>query len=629
MAFSTTHIFPSFHDSHPLTTNQFLTKICPQPYSPNNDVPETSYLRWIGETAGTIAIESIKSIPRANIRDILDTVNVGVCLTKFGTTVASQVSAVAQSPSLLSAGPRLVEAVCKSTAASLGYTLAWAAGFYALHHLPRKLCSLAADSKNPAESLALSKEIKNLTPEAHEAVSKISTILSQQNPQLPQSFITMFATETLLGNWQINHAFEQFNSAAPGEYTDIIEETQNHLPVDLSASFETALRTIDIDQIKQILPKLPLNLQNRTKDLLDTRTCRNLTSFISRAIREKRNFTTEFESQYIEKWTKEYANLHDIDAGPFLIGTNHKPLIHLMHNAIQGFAREWVTPLLNIESVPVEEMPPARFAKKLEQQLLIELNKQHDYKMHDIQNIPQNGRAILAFNHSLFTLDMPMALQAIREHHRRESNLVIDEALMSIPIVNGVLQAIGYRLGEKSTFMRLLSKEKLMAVAPGGANEAFKLYEEANTLRWKKAKGFVRAHLVSGAPLINIMSPQADQLRKNLLSPPLHWLQQNIFDRVKVPIIPVFFAPNAREKVRVDHYVSKPFEAPPMPVNNLSNNDIRFREHINKTHAMISDSAQTLLTKKAQEVRAETIDGSYPLSAAGQAEIAMKSKRQH
>ena len=243
------------------------------------------------------------------------------------------------------------------------------------------------------------------------------------------------------------------------------------------------------------------------------------------------------------------------------------------------------------------------------------LNAEHNLTMHNIENsLPQHGRAIVAMNHSLFTFDIAMALQSIRENQKRESTMVVDEALMGLPGVSAVLHGLGYRLAEKSGFMRLLSQEKLLAVAPGGSKEGLKPYEDANKLNWRNSKGFVRAHLVSGAPLITLMSPQVDQLRKNIMPPKLHALQKNVFSRLRIPFVPVFMAPMEREKIRVDHFASPTYEAPPMPLNNLNNNDPIFRNHVSKIHAKVEQESQSLLTETDKLVRSETDGQRYPMA---------------
>ncbi|HBF09220.1 MAG TPA: hypothetical protein DHW71_11095 [Gammaproteobacteria bacterium] len=591
-----------------LNKNTFAAKLNPEIFTPEQ-VPPFSKVKWAAEVGGVLASETVKSVQRTNLKSMCDTANVGICLSRVFSTLSSSVGAVTNAETLFDAGTKAITGLGKTAASGVGNTMAWALGFYALHHIPRQFRNMSGIIKSPAESLELSMENKDLNPEALQLIQHIADASNTVN-DLPSALQKALTTETFLGNWQLNHAFEKFNPAAEGEFTEILEALNQELPLHKAIPLEHALQQVNINAIKKEMPSLSHDLQTRITALLETRIARNLTSFASRAIREQRDTPTAFEAQYMKQWLQEFNAIHGAQ-----VPATPEAVIATMKFAMAAFASAGAMPLLQIEEIPAESMPPARWPKKLEQQVMQHLNAEHNLTMHNIENsLPQHGRAIVAMNHSLFTFDIAMALQSIRENQKRESTMVVDEALMGLPGVSAVLHGLGYRLAEKSGFMRLLSQEKLLAVAPGGSKEGLKPYEDANKLNWRNSKGFVRAHLVSGAPLITLMSPQVDQLRKNIMPPKLHALQKNVFSRLRIPFVPVFMAPMEREKIRVDHFASPTYEAPPMPLNNLNNNDPIFRNHVSKIHAKVEQESQSLLTETDKLVRSETDGQRYPMA---------------
>jgi len=594
---------------HQLRPNPFLQA---QSRSLGVDPPSNCHfnpVKWTLNTLGVIASESIKSVQRAGVRDILDTANASICLGMLGTCVASEVSQVLDAKSLINAGSLALIGLSKTSLVGVQLSLLWCAGFYALHHIPRKIDKLINSETKPTQSLSVSMEKVDLTDKHLNAIRQIALQLKQQFSELPDTLATELITEIALGNWQLNHAFELFNPETTAAFSKTLELIHSTMPPVLAFKLETALQQVQIPEIKTLLRDTPLTTQTAIKELLDTRTCRNLTCFTARAIRGQRQGPTAFERQYIQAWLDEHEMLHDTR-----LNMTPQRLIELMVFTMNALADKELSPLLNIQATIYEAMPPSSAANQLEQQMMRRLNTTHDHRLHNIENIPKHGPGIIALNHSLFTFDICMAIQHIRDQVGRHLNMVIDEALMSLPFVSPTMLGLGYRLGEKNTFIQMLGNNNLMAVAPGGAKEGMKPYEKANILYWNKAKGFVRTHLMSGAPLICLISPQVDQLRKNKIHPLYHWLQATVFTPLKVPMIPPLLAPMARDKVRVDHFTSQPYEAPPFPMNNMKNSHPLLRRHVDNIHQIVVDQSQQMLHAINAQVTGETEDQSYPLA---------------
>lgn len=583
--------------------NIFLEKLNPTLHRPNSRVLETSSLRWNTEVAGAILSEMVKAIPRANITSTYDTLSIPAGLTTMGNIVAKSASWLAKAPTL----QRALGATTLSVAALTLIPIVWGGIFKQVHHKNRK----NENNTQDASSLTTSRDKKELSFETKQAINDTSSQLSDEYPDVSPEFIKALTNETALGNWQVNHAFDKFNSASKGGFTAICSELKQSLPLCQRIPLEQALQKADFQKVQPLIKGLPTTTQNKILELFDERLIRNLACFASRALREQRSTATEFEAQYMSQWLKEYDELHPNQNNTPI---NTKTVIDIMQGAMDSLGWKGVLPLLNIEVSTAATMPISPWPKKLERQWMRELNAEHSHRLHNAENIPQNGRAIVAFNHSLFTLDIGMGLEAIREQLKREPTMVIDIALTVVAGVNTLLHSAGYRVGDRESFASLLTNERLMAVAPGGTPEALKPYEEANQLYWERAKGFVRTHATTGAPIISVLSPQADQLRKNKLPPLARNIQDTITKYFRVPILPPIMAPREREKIRVDHFATPAFEAPPNPVNNVSGKDPRFFHHVDKLHANIVKNSQSFLENHDETVRAETLDNSYPMA---------------
>ncbi|MES2664324.1 MAG: hypothetical protein V4629_13580 [Pseudomonadota bacterium] len=198
------------------------------------------------------------------------------------------------------------------------------------------------------------------------------------------------------------------------------------------------------------------------------------------------------------------------------------------------------------------------------------LSAQHAHQL-KAEFQPPKGPAIFAINHSLYTFDISMAINQMAAWTSRYGYMMVDRAIFAIPGGREFLFALGYRQGDRRTFIDLLTPNKkseghCLYVAPGGMAESIKSFEQANQLKWNRAQGFIISHLITGAPLYLLFSDNADYIRESRLPRMLQRMQDRLFKYSKLPLITMFFAPHTEQRVPLTHHLSMRITAPPLPM---------------------------------------------------------------
>jgi|GEM_PF-1353195 len=617
-------------------------------------------LGWIGNFVACSAYQSLKSIKRANLNDALDQLSMGVTLAALAYTTQDNAEKIFGQDSSIQMLRQACVATAKTTLEAGGLTLLWGAQFFARHHLARKFETFGRASQTISpdkEPLVNTNEACNLDEHQLQKIQNIYTQFAQAH-LLSDTLKQGLLTECYLGNWQVNSAFEAFNENAalklPFQQFSLV--AGDTLAKPLADQLIQAVQVNALDTIKKLLPLINQSFiqarpeapsHSKTRQwhsaqtaqiaiahILNLRSHRNIACFLGRLSRENRTAPTHLEARYLNQWLEDSKVNEQISSYKYADANSHfnsdlnaialsSPSIEATRTfftaALQQLTTHAMPPQFKLHTKGYEADPADAWTKSIEHDWMNSKSQRHDHKLHNIEALPQQGRVELVFNHSLNTVDMAMALSKIDQSgHRVAGNtrMAIDEALMGIPIVGPTLQSASYRLAEKSSFIRLLTNEDIVGVAPGGAREGLKTLAHANVLMWQHAKGFVRSHIVTGAPLASVLSPQVDQIRRNILPQSIDWLQKTVFDRLKIPLMPIIFAPWEQRPVRLDHFIDTPFEALPLPKNNLSMRDKSFHAHVSKAHEYIVQTTQERLYDYERLVKAEGINGDYPMAYA-------------
>lgn len=127
-----------------------------------------------------------------------------------------------------------------------------------------------------------------------------------------------------------------------------------------------------------------------------------------------------------------------------------------------------------------------------------------------MENIP-SGRALLVANHA-FGWDIVFAMSAIRAQTGRTVWALGEHVWWKIPLVRRIAASFGTVDGTQENADKLLSRDELLLVMPGGVREALKPRELRYRLLWGHRYGFIRAAIRNRAPIVPIASIGADEV---------------------------------------------------------------------------------------------------------------------
>jgi 1-acyl-sn-glycerol-3-phosphate acyltransferase len=126
-----------------------------------------------------------------------------------------------------------------------------------------------------------------------------------------------------------------------------------------------------------------------------------------------------------------------------------------------------------------------------------------------IERVP-TGRALLVGNHA-FGWDAMFAVSAIREKHHRTVWVLGEHAWWKVPFLRKAAAATGTVDGTPENVDKLLSRDELVLVLPGGLREAVKPRELRYRLLWGHRYGFVRAAIRNQAPMVPVAALGSDE----------------------------------------------------------------------------------------------------------------------
>jgi 1-acyl-sn-glycerol-3-phosphate acyltransferase len=126
------------------------------------------------------------------------------------------------------------------------------------------------------------------------------------------------------------------------------------------------------------------------------------------------------------------------------------------------------------------------------------------------EHVP-SGRGLLVANHA-FGFDVIFPMAAIWRRLRRPVWVLGEHLWWKIPFARRMAAALGTVDGTPDNLDRLLDRDQLVLVLPGGLREAVKPRELRYQLLWGHRYGFVRAALRNCAPIVPLASVGTDEL---------------------------------------------------------------------------------------------------------------------
>jgi 1-acyl-sn-glycerol-3-phosphate acyltransferase len=140
-----------------------------------------------------------------------------------------------------------------------------------------------------------------------------------------------------------------------------------------------------------------------------------------------------------------------------------------------------------------------------------------------IENIPEEGRALLVANHSgQLPWDGTMvALSVLREHpSQRLVRTLFATWFPTLPFFSDMFVKCGQVLATEENGVRLLEQDQLVAVYPEGYKGVGKLFKERYRLARFGRGGFIRMALKTGAPIIPVSVVGAEETYISLTKVP-------------------------------------------------------------------------------------------------------------
>lgn len=126
-----------------------------------------------------------------------------------------------------------------------------------------------------------------------------------------------------------------------------------------------------------------------------------------------------------------------------------------------------------------------------------------------VEHLPQ-GRALLVANHA-FGWDAAFAIALVRRATGRRVWALGEHLWWRVPFLRGIAADAGVVDGTPANVDRLLGRDELVLVLPGGLREALKPRELRYRLLWSGRYGFVRAAVRNRAPMVPLAALGADE----------------------------------------------------------------------------------------------------------------------
>ncbi len=128
-----------------------------------------------------------------------------------------------------------------------------------------------------------------------------------------------------------------------------------------------------------------------------------------------------------------------------------------------------------------------------------------------LANVPSSGRALLVANHA-FGWDVVFPMGAVFRELGRPVWALGEHLWWKVPFLRRLAAALGTVDGTMENADRLLARDELVLVLPGGLREAVKPRELRYRLLWGHRYGFIQTAIRNQAPIIPLVCMGSDDL---------------------------------------------------------------------------------------------------------------------
>ena len=128
----------------------------------------------------------------------------------------------------------------------------------------------------------------------------------------------------------------------------------------------------------------------------------------------------------------------------------------------------------------------------------------------DAHHLDDVQGALVIGNHAVLGIDSLILLPLVYRHSGRVMRPLADRVLIELPGIDRVLGHLGAVVGAPEHAQRLLDRDELVLVYPGGVDDSLKGPDRHYQLPWRGRKGFIRTAIRAQKPIIPIMAAGVD-----------------------------------------------------------------------------------------------------------------------
>lgn len=253
-----------------------------------------------------------------------------------------------------------------------------------------------------------------------------------------------------------------------------------------------------------------------------------------------------------------------------------------------------VSTATNLEMIELKQDILSPIAKTLIDNLRV-LIRYHRYSVVGLENIPSEGRVVLAVSHSFATYDGLLLGAVIHAQRGRYIRGLGHDHLFSIPGLRELVQGLSMAPASPTAGRDILRQGHILALAPGGLREALRSSRHRYEVWWRQRTGFVKLAIETQSPIILAVCPSADDIFTIYSNPVTQWA----YDRFRFPV-PLFrgIGPTIIPRpVKLTHYLSPPLHPPPFD----SGSGAVSTEQLGQFHERVLEAADALLAHAIRE----------------------------
>ncbi|XP_053671702.1 transmembrane protein 68-like [Anopheles nili] len=161
----------------------------------------------------------------------------------------------------------------------------------------------------------------------------------------------------------------------------------------------------------------------------------------------------------------------------------------------------------------------------------------HGYEVIGLENLPENGPALLIYYHGALPIDMYYLTAATMIKRNRLIHTVGDRFLDQIPGWKLVSRVMKVTSGSAQSCVATLHSGELLSIAPGGVYEA-QFGDKSYEVLWKNRTGFARVALEAQVPIIPMFTVNIRECFRTVSI--AKWIFKRIYEALKIPVLPIY-----------------------------------------------------------------------------------------